>query len=68
MTDQKILDALQPVIQDNKLSCHDALAAAAKLDLKPSQIGKYCNQNRIQIVNCQLGCFGVKDKRSWAAE
>lgn len=68
MTDQEIIDALQPVIHDNKLNCHDALATAARLDIEPKKIGTICNQNRIQIVNCQLGCFGVKEKRTWATE
>lgn len=68
MTDQEIFDALQPVIEDNKLKCPDALAVAARLEINANKIGKICNQHRIQIINCQLGCFGTKEKRSWAEE
>ncbi|MBN1231824.1 MAG: hypothetical protein JXA60_00520 [Candidatus Coatesbacteria bacterium] len=44
-------------VKDNKINCKDALAIAYELKIKPSEVGDYCNQNKIKVVNCQLGCF-----------
>ncbi|MFC1743284.1 hypothetical protein ACFL35_04765 [Candidatus Riflebacteria bacterium] len=41
----------------NRILCKHALEIAEKYDLKPGIIGKICNENEIQIKNCQLGCF-----------
>ncbi len=63
MTDEQILEALRPLVRDEKLACKDALELAAKLNLKPGVIGRICNQNEIRIINCQLGCFGAGPKK-----
>lgn len=63
MTDQEILDAIRPMLQDGKLPCKSALGFAAQQALNPARIGKVCNQNEIRIVNCQLGCFGTESKK-----
>ncbi len=63
MTDQEILAAIRPMLQDGKLPCKNALDYAAQQGLNPAQIGKVCNQNEIRIVNCQLGCFGTESKK-----
>ena len=60
MTDQEILEAIQPLTRDGMLPCPDALATAAKLAVTAGRIGKVCNEHEIRIINCQLGCFGIK--------
>lgn len=39
------------------LSCPAAFRIAETLDVDLSEIGRYCNDNGIRIVKCQLGCF-----------
>ena len=62
MTDQEILEQIQPLVKEGMLPCKRALALAEQLTINPAQIGKVCNQNEIRIVNCQLGCFGTQHK------
>ncbi|MFH1143772.1 MAG: hypothetical protein V1774_04440 [Candidatus Eisenbacteria bacterium] len=63
-TDQEILAAIQPFIKEGRLACRDALATAAALETPPAWIGRVCDAEGIRIVNCQLGCFGLKRRRS----
>jgi len=65
MTDQDLLNAIESSAKDNKLPCREALAIANKFDVSPGKVGKICTESKVQIVSCQLGCFGTKDKTSW---
>lgn len=60
MTEEQLLEAVRPLVRNSHLACKDALALAARLEIKPIQIGKLCDQHEIRIVQCQLGCFGVR--------
>jgi hypothetical protein len=40
-----------------KLSCAQAFKLANKFKVKPADIGKICNQQKIKLCACQLGCF-----------
>ena len=40
-----------------KLPCVAALKIAGQLRVKPSDIGTICNDRKIKITRCQLGCF-----------
>ena len=37
--------------------CSDAFKAAKELDISVEEIGQLCNENRIKVLSCQLGCF-----------
>ncbi len=39
------------------LACHSAHVIAEELQVKLSAIGKICNDEKIRISKCQLGCF-----------
>jgi hypothetical protein len=39
------------------LTCAEALSVAAELDVDAAQIGRICDQQKIRICSCQLGCF-----------
>lgn len=39
------------------LTCAEALSVAADLDVDAAQIGRICDQQKIRICSCQLGCF-----------
>ena len=40
-----------------KLKCADALNIAKIFGVKPLEIGRICNQKKIRMSQCQLGCF-----------
>ncbi|HUT63599.1 MAG TPA: hypothetical protein VMZ04_06550 [Anaerolineae bacterium] len=40
-----------------KLRCAAALKIADQFGVKPMEVGKICNEKKIRISNCQLGCF-----------
>ncbi|AZV56651.1 hypothetical protein [Clostridium sp. AWRP] len=56
-----ILEAIESrcKIKNNKncLACSDAYKIAEELKVNVSDIGKLCNENKIKIIACQLGCF-----------
>jgi hypothetical protein len=54
---EKIEQALREVIKDNRLSCHDALDLAKRLDVESRLIGKVADALEAKICGCQLGCF-----------
>jgi hypothetical protein len=58
MTDEETLAALSRDIDQGRLACRDALAAAARLGIAPARIKRICDAHAIRIVDCQLGCFG----------
>ena len=48
------------VEKDSKryMYCAKAYEIFEKHGIPLIEIGKYCNQNKIKIAKCQLGCFG----------
>ena len=45
---------------DGKLPCPVAFRVAKKMAVAPRVVGDKADERGIRIVNCQLGCFGVK--------
>ncbi len=45
---------------DGYLPCNIALELARKLGVAPKAVGEVANRLEIRIINCQLGCFGLK--------
>ncbi len=39
------------------ISCAKAFKAAEKYGISLQETGKKCNELKIKITNCQLGCF-----------
>jgi len=39
------------------LSCTEAFDLARKYDVRLAEIGRICNDNKVKICKCQLGCF-----------
>ena len=58
---EEIIDAiLEKTLKDDekeKLLCASALKIAEQFGVKPLEIGRICNQKKIRIIHCQLGCF-----------
>jgi hypothetical protein len=44
-------------LQDGKLNCEKAYRLAAAHGIKLWQIGQICEEEKIKITGCQLGCF-----------
>jgi len=61
MDRKKIEEAIKAKVTDNGgkqyISCTEALGLAEKLNIAPIKIGNICNELKIKIMNCQLGCF-----------
>ncbi|MFH1732704.1 MAG: hypothetical protein ABIF82_13780 [Planctomycetota bacterium] len=64
MSEAKEKDLVEAVLnaareRDGRLEllCADAFEVAARLDVEPLEIGRICNQKKIKIGKCQLGCF-----------
>jgi len=39
------------------IACNTAFGIAEKYNVAPIEIGNICNELKIKIMNCQLGCF-----------
>ena len=58
MTDEELRQAIRQKARDGKVACKVLLALAAETDTPPRRIGQLCNEMKIKITACQLGCFG----------
>ncbi|MBC2581437.1 hypothetical protein [Clostridium sp. DJ247] len=61
MDEEKIIEIIEQhceIKEDRKyLACAEAFQIAKELKINVSIIGKLCNQQRIKVKSCQLGCF-----------
>jgi len=57
MTREKIIDAIRSEIVNNRLSCEKAHELSRDLSVPLRDIGAICNELKIKISSCQLGCF-----------
>ena len=54
---ETIVDASVEVDGRKTMPCVKAFELADQLGVKLSEIGAICNDSKIKIVSCQLGCF-----------
>ena len=54
---EKILQKATKIDNIKKLSCSDAFKIASELNIPLKDIGDACNNLKIKIYACQLGCF-----------
>lgn len=57
MDRDKIIEAIRTAARDNRLSCASAHELARKLNVAPEELGSICNDLKIKITACRLGCF-----------
>lgn len=55
--ENQILEELVNEGIEDVILCQQAFKIAEKLRISPMEIGSYCNENKIKIRGCQLGCF-----------
>jgi hypothetical protein len=54
---QLVLGACSEKNGKKRINCATAYGLAKKHKLKLADIGAVCNEEKIKIINCQLGCF-----------
>jgi len=57
MTREKVIEAIQTAVINNRLSCEKAHELSAALNVPLKEIGAICNDLKIKIMACKLGCF-----------
>jgi hypothetical protein len=57
MTREKVVEAIRAASIQNRLSCDKAHELTAALGVSLKEIGAICNDLKIKITACQLGCF-----------
>ena len=57
MEGKELLEKLKELAPQGRISCSEARELAEKLKLNPSEIGKACDEAKIKIHACELGCF-----------
>jgi len=57
MDQDTIIERIHQASQDNKLSCEKAHDLAHELNVPLKMIGALCDELKIRIRDCQLGCF-----------
>jgi len=57
MTREKIIAAIRAASIDGKLTCEKAHALASELKVPLKEVGALCNELKIKVTACQLGCF-----------
>ncbi|NPV26122.1 MAG: hypothetical protein HPY81_01435 [Firmicutes bacterium] len=53
----EIMEALKKAAPEGRLSCPEARRLAEQLKVPPIVIGRACDQLKIKIKACELGCF-----------
>lgn len=57
MTKEKIIEAIRAGMVNDRLSCEKAHDLSRELNVSLQEIGALCNEMKIKITSCQLGCF-----------
>ena len=57
MKHEELVKAIQATSKDGRLTCGDAHALAARMNISLQEIGALCDQLKIKISACRLGCF-----------
>lgn len=53
----RVLEAVKKAAPDGRLTCAAARALAVRVGVRPQVIGAACDELKIKIKGCELGCF-----------
>ncbi|MGE5416137.1 MAG: hypothetical protein ACM3UZ_05120 [Acidobacteriota bacterium] len=53
----QIVEQLQKNAENGKISCTAARKMAEELKVSPRDVGAVCDELKIKIFSCELGCF-----------
>ena len=54
---EKLEASLKELAVDGKVSCQDARKLAEELGIDYSAVGEACDELKLKVQSCQLGCF-----------
>ncbi len=54
---EAVKKALRENAPEGKIPCIMAFKIAREYNCSVAEVGSWCNELKIKIVNCQLGCF-----------
>jgi hypothetical protein len=57
MDQENMIDTIRSAAVNNRLTCEKAHDLARELNVSLQEIGAVCNELKIKISGCQLGCF-----------
>lgn len=57
MNDEKVIQALKNAVNDDYIVCAKCFEVANQHNVPLKKIGQLCNEQKIKIRGCQLGCF-----------
>jgi hypothetical protein len=57
MEQKELIEKLKELAPQGRIGCSEARQLAEKLNVNPSEIGKACDEAKIKIQACELGCF-----------
>jgi len=63
MSDENIEKIIAEKTKNNELPCAIAFEVAKVLNIEPAAVGEFADNNKIQLVKCQLGLFGYKPEK-----
>ncbi len=56
-TEKRVIEAVQAAAGEGRLTCAQARKLADELGVSPARVGAACDQLKIKIKACELGCF-----------
>ena len=54
---KEVLDKVKEAAKDGRLTCPEARRIADEAGVAPKEVGQACNELKIKISGCALGCF-----------
>jgi hypothetical protein len=54
---EKMIETIRAAEKDGRLSCEKAHELAKELNVSLRELGALCDELKIKITACQLGCF-----------
>jgi len=53
----KLAERILEEAKEKKLPCKKAFALAEEFNCLPLEVGRLCDELKVKIIGCQLGCF-----------
>lgn len=57
MTREEVIELIRKSVEGNRLTCDTAHQLSEKYNIPLRDIGEICNDLKIRISACMLGCF-----------
>ncbi len=54
---EQLVEKLREMHPDGRITCTEARKLAEELNLDPGDVGQACNEAKIKLYACELGCF-----------